>query len=376
LFFGSDNLFLRVFLVPFEWNCEEIKLIDMANGLIKNYLYKGIIILGTTCMVLSSCSTEIDINAPNQNVPIVYCILNDADSVQYVRLQKTYLVDQAAISTPPEADSLYFPGEIQISLERWENGRPVQTVQFEPTYDVPKDSGFFPVEKHMVYKAHVKILPMKTYYLYVYIKDKEEVLFAETTTLGHMTVTDPLDLKQRKIALNIGENYICRWQPVENAGIYQIGIRLNYFETVDGVTVAKSLDMPQSFTSPVTNIDYLTRVISGSRFIHIISEQLKPIPGVVREVQNLDFYFITGGKEIKYYIESTAPSEGALIEKPVYSNFNNGLGLFSSSARADIKGLYLANTTLDSIAYSQLTNNLGFLDHNGDRDSSNICSNQ
>jgi len=332
---------------------------------------RGLLPLYVLSTLLSSCSTEIDINAPNLNVPIVYCILNTEDTVQYVRVQKTYLVDQAALEFPPSADSIYFPGEVVIALERWENGTIKEVFDFDIVNDIPKDSGFFPVEKHVVFKTIAHIKPNQTYYLYVYLKDKESVLFAETKTVGNLAVTDPMDLQQRSISLNMGQNYITRWSPVENAGIYQVGVRFNYNEEVDGIVTQHSLDLPQDFTTPITNIYYLTREISGSRFFNLIATALKPGNQVVREATGIDFYFIGGGTEIKYYIESTQPTEGALLEKPVYSNFNTGIGLFSSMARIEVKDLKLATTTIDSLAYGSLTGQLGFIDHTGDRDSTN-----
>lgn len=329
---------------------------------------RGILVVASLCILMVSCSTEIEINAPNQDVPIVYCILDTEDTVQYVRVQKTYLTQQTNI--PPDRDSIYFPGDIVVALERWENGKAAEVFAFEP-YEQVKDSGFFPLESHVVFRTFARIRPAQTYYLYIYIQNKESVLFAETRTVGNLNVVDPMSLEQRKISLNIGQNYICRWQSVQNAGIYQVGVRFNYTETINGTAVQKSLDFPQPFTNPISNVDYLTREISGSRFFNILYETLQPVDGVIREAGHIDFYIIGGGKEIKYYIESTQPTDGALMEKPVFSNFSSGVGLFSSLARVEIKNLRLASTTVDSLAYSKLTKHLGFLDHNGDRDSTN-----
>jgi hypothetical protein len=105
--------------------------------------------------------------------------------------------------------------------------------------------------------------------------------------------------------------------------------------------------------------------------MHILQDNLTAGNGIVREVTGLDFGIVSGSIEMKYYIESTAPSAGALMEKPVYSNLTNGIGLFCSIARIDVMDLMLSPVTIDSIAYGQLTRKLGFLDHTGDRDSTN-----
>jgi hypothetical protein len=59
------------------------------------------------------------------------------------------------------------------------------------------------------------------------------------------------------------------------------------------------------------------------------------------------------------------------MEKPVFSNITNGIGLFCSVARINVNELLLSPVTIDSIAYGQFTKTLGFLDHTNDRDSTN-----
>jgi len=322
-------------------------------------------------LLVSSCETGIDINTDNQDVPIVYCVLNSADSFQYVRLQKTYLIDQAALDFPPDQDSMLFGGEIVVTMERWSAGKVQETYQFKETNEIPKDSGFFPSEKNTLYKAKLKVVPNQIYRLYVYLGSKEKVLYSEASSLGGLTVIDPMALTQRKISLYSGTNYTCRWSPVANAGVYQVVIRFNYKETIGGVTKLKTIDWPQTFSSPGSDAEYLNNDISGSRFMHILEENITSGTGIVREVVGIDFQIVSGSIEMRYYIESTSPSEGALMEKPVYSNITNGIGLFCAVARIDVNGLMLSPVSIDSIAYGQFTRTLGFLDHTNDRDSTN-----
>jgi len=160
-------------------------------------------------LLVSSCETGIDINTDNQDVPIVYCVLNSADSFQYVRLQKTYLIDQAALDFPPDQDSMLFGGEIVVTMERWSAGKVQETYQFKETNEIPKDSGFFPSEKNTLYKAKLKVVPNQIYRLYVYLGSKEKVLYSEASSLGGLTVIDPMALTQRKISLYSGGECGC-----------------------------------------------------------------------------------------------------------------------------------------------------------------------
>ncbi|HBB91799.1 MAG TPA: hypothetical protein DC042_08785 [Bacteroidales bacterium] len=369
----ASVVFLRGFLVPptEKAGCVTVLVFLMFEvDSVKKTILTGIQALFFIATI-QSCSTDFDINSDNLDTPIVYCILNTADSFQYLRLQKTYLIDQAALEFPPHPDSMVFPGEVVVSLERWQNNEVKETIRFNPTTEIQKDTGFFPTDKHLLYKASARILPKQLYRLYIYLGSKEKVLYAETTTLGSLTVVDPMPLPIRKISLYEGANYTCRWQPVEKAGVYQVVVRFKYLETLGGVTSEKTLIWPQGFSNPGSNIEYLSKDVSGARFMHVLEESLVSKAGIERLAVGLDFQILSGGVELKYYVESTAPSEGALMEKPVYSNVTNGIGLFSSMAEVNISNLFLSSVTLDSMAYGRYTRGLGFLDHTGDRDSTN-----
>lgn len=326
--------------------------------------------LGLLCGILiinTSCSTEIDINASNLDVPIIYCLLDTEDSVQYLKLNKTYLVNTAAAITKPESDSMYFEGDVQIVLEKWIGNKPVEYIDFFKTEEVPKNPGFFPSDRNTLYKAETRIYSDAKYMLNIYIKDREKIVHGITQTIGPLRVVDPMNLEIRKVSLNNGVNYTTRWQPVEHAGIYQVVFRFHYAETENGTTTQKYFDWPQTFTNPISDVDYLTKDISGSRFFYILADSIPVKPDVVREALHVDFFILSGGEEIKFYIESTQPSSGALMERPVYTNITNGIGIFSSMATQKVLGLDLASTTVDSIAYGQLTKELLFVDHNGER---------
>ncbi len=324
------------------------------------------VVLGVVVVAsLTSCETDFQINAENQEVPIVYCVLNTSSNIQYLKLNKTYLIDKAASENPPAQDSVYFDGNIQVVLEGWDNGKVTEVFIFTPTNEIPKDTGFFPNETNIIYKTEASIRPQSQYSISIYLENKEKILYAETESLGALQVIDPLDIPERKISLNIGQNYTCRWKPVDNAGIYQVIINFYYMEYEGQDSTLEKVVWPQSFTSPLTNAESLTKEISGSRFFNIMGDYIPIKEGVTRKTLGLDFLILSGGQEIKFYIESTAPSEGALMEKPVYTNITNGLGVFSTLSRAIIPMIPFGSVTIDSLAYSQLTQQLGFLDHNG-----------
>ena len=150
--------------------------------------------------LISSCESNFQVNTENQEVPIVYCVLNSGQSEQYLKLNKTYLTNRAAISNPPDQDSVYFKGNIEIVLEEWSNGNVDHIYIFEPTSEFPKDSGFFPNDNNIIYKTEAEIKPETKYSLSLYLENKEKIVYAEAMSMGEILIVDPLNIPERKIS--------------------------------------------------------------------------------------------------------------------------------------------------------------------------------
>ena len=86
-----------------------------------------------------------------------------------------------------------------------------------------------------------------------------------------------------------------------------------------------------------------------------------PFPGD-NHTHDFDFFFRMAGDELFQYIDINNPTNtGVLIDKPVYTNINNGLGVFSTRTKVEFDGLYLSETAADFLVSGDLTKNLGFI---------------
>ncbi len=98
----------------------------------KGVKYKRIIIISVFAAILlsflQSCEEDIEVFSGDPYAPIVYCLLDPFDTVQYVRLSKSYVIDRGTNSITSEPDSLIYPGDVIVSLERWNNGQLLETI--------------------------------------------------------------------------------------------------------------------------------------------------------------------------------------------------------------------------------------------------------
>ena len=310
-----------------------------------------------------SCEEDIEVFSGGDTVPIVYCLLNPYDTVQYVRISRTYIVEKRTNSITSSVDSLYFDGEILVALERWENDQIMETIKFEEYDGILKDTGVFPTDKNILFRSFQKIHSECTYTLNIYLKDMEKILFAETITVGDLEIIDPNPFFKRKVTLSSEQNYAIRFDIAPEAWIYQTAVNLNYDEISKEDTIRKSFEWFQNITKPdFLTRDNITTRLNGARFFQVLTAELEVNPNLKRKAVDLSFKFYYGGTDLRFYVESITPSLGILQEKPTYTNFLNAQGVFSSLSVKEIENIQLSKIMIDSLAHSMISKNFGFVD--------------
>lgn len=306
-----------------------------------------------------SCTEEIDVFADGPSVPIVYCLLNPFDTIHYVRISKSYVFDKGNNSITSEPDSLVYPGEVQVSLERWNEDRVEEIIEFDKYIGQDKDPGDFPGDRNILYRAVSKIYPESKYILYVYLKDRGMVLNATTTTVGKLRVIDPLPIPQRKITLTSNMDYTIRWNLTSEAWIYQTVVKFNYDEIIETDTIRRYFDWIQKTVNPdFLESNIISSRLNGSIFYKEMLKKIQENPLIKRKAVDMDFSFYFGGIELRYYVESISPSASVLQEKPSFTNFNNCEGVFSSLSNKELINIPISDIFIDSIAGSLLTSHL------------------
>ena len=96
--------------------------------------------------------------------------------------------------------------------------------------------------------------------------------------------------------------------------------------------------------------------IKGDQFFQFLSNNLDNT--TTKRFLNLDLIMTIGTEDLQTYINVNKPFSGIVQERPVFSNIENGVGLFSSRfTYDDIKGIELTNSTIN---YMVNDLNLGF----------------
>ncbi len=334
-------------------NLTEIYLLDM-KGVFCAFLLAFLV----------SCETEIDVVDDSGSVPVIYCILNQNDTIQSLRLSRSYLSFNAD-NPPLSSDSLLVNGKVSITIESVENSLVISENKLLPC-PVSKDSGFFPGDLHHIYQADFKVEANTLYRLIVEIKDRDYVSYSSFQSLGDFELLDPGYPEARKIHLVDDHNPLIHWTPSLNAAVYQVGFRVNFKEIRGALAVDKSVII--LLTTAFYRNDpgaFYTYTVNSNQFYKRLAESIEPDHTLLRQFINADVFVIAGSESIGFYLNAQDNQDPFQFFD--YKNLINGQGVFGSCFTRETKGFQIDDQSLDSLAYGSYTKQLNFLDSDGHR---------
>lgn len=310
---------------------------------------------------ISSCSAEIDLILPGDPLPVIYCLLDPADSVQYVRVGSTWSIPAGESFRKPEQEELLMDESAIIYLAAEYSDRKQEIFYAKRIHTIPKDSGWFPSFVNQIYSISCHPVPDTRYSLYAYFPVQDLMVHGETLSLGRsFKVIDPDLVPGREATLINGIDYMVRVSPVVNGSIFQTTMTFRYAEMVGRQTSVRRLVLPQKFVfEDDKTIDYIEQRISGERFLIDISRAIKPDPEVKRIPLGLDFHISCGGDDLALKINAENNTQAFSILD--VNSFDNAIGVFSCLTHCFVNDVPLSRFTIDTLALGPLTRNLGFL---------------
>lgn len=306
--------------------------------MIKKTFFTFLVAAAATSVLISSCSTDVDLLDEYKPITVVYCLLNTQDNTQYIKVNKAYLGEGNALVMAAQNDSInYQPGEIDVTLQKINpsTGQVIQTITCLDTTGIPKDDGLFSNPAQILFYTTEAIDANSNYKLIVNRHDDNAQITSTSSIVGNVTVTYP----STTIGLynNLTSSYLnpqIRWLQASNARVYNVVVRFTYYQNqisppgpVDTLTLDYNLgniDDANSTTSYFLPLD-------GERYFQFIGSSIPPDNNLNRTANDSLGIIVTAGAEDFYtYILVNEPSIGLIQEKPVFTNISNGTGIFSS----------------------------------------------
>ncbi len=344
-------------------------------NLVKRIIFSSVL---TGTLLVSACSTDLDVIGDYKETMIVYGLLDQAQNMQYVKINKAFLGEGDAFVYAQVKDSVQFVNALTVELRRIKNGAQVgPTIPLVPT-NMPKDPGIFynTDQANAIYAFSSITYPLFTdseYELTVTNSETGTVVTSSTTLITDITgFTNPSPLGSTFsfVAFGTVPNYPFNvvWTSANNAKLYQVILRLNY---IDSTLTGNDTNMIE-YTLPVKTMENInvatvvTQDMKGRDFYQYIGGTLTDYSGLVkRTALKVDLLLVAGSENLSTFIDVNKPSTGIIQERPEFTNINNGLGLFSSRLNRPAISRPLDGTSWDSLACGQYTKHLKFVNAAG-----------
>ena len=324
--------------------------------------FVAVCVLGLLVIASNSCKNDLDALAPYKESIAVYSLIDQNDSVNYIRVNKIFLGQGDANQIAQIQDSVYFkPGEATVYIEKYWNDVKKQTYIFSETYEKPLQPGTFNTNQ-LIYKSTQKF---KSDSVGKYFEYR---LVVKNNTSGKEFNSKRIKLIKDIVPSNpggalcsnaIGSNCFINSEFVSllsgatartkvqltapvNSAICGFRIQLHYHSLFTDNSTAKrtlTLDHGQEKLDIISNGQTLIDFSFGGQQFH--KDVYASIPDETnltqRTLDSLQFIFTFAGEELKFYQEINGTSGSFGQEKPIYTNMEgDAIGLFSSRAKASI----------------------------------------
>jgi len=332
--------------------------------------------------ITTSCTTDFDINAEYKDITIVYCLLNQKDSIHYARINKAFLGEEnALIMAEDPANTLYPYQDLEVKMEEYLNGNLNQTFFLDTVILENKEPGIFANPSHVLYAFAAQLNENAVYKLKIQNVKTGKLVEAETKIVADFRyekpyvppVPPPPQIYKIPPLSFIGTSPITlEWLSGKNGIRYQANMFYYYLDMSPTDTIVRKIEWKLgTFKAGDLNGNEKMRTdINKESFYVKLKDNIPYNPDVRRRSLYLDFVIYVAGNEFNTYMEVNEPSTNLIQEKPEYTNISNGIGIFCSRYVKDVLSatdprpirFQLNPQSLTELKTGTHTSHLGFID--------------
>ncbi len=309
----------------------------------------------------SSCDNEVSTIADWEEITIVYGLLNQNDSISYIKITKAYLGEGNAMTFAQVRDSSEYDNKLDVRIEEYNNGNFVKEFVFDTTTIYNKDEGAFYAPVQTVYSAvtHNMLSDDNTYKLIIHNPKTGKTMTSETPIVdSDFTIHKPVINNATRPTINIKDNEFPMAVEVYsavNGKRYGVYMTFNYKEVFEGDTTAypKSIvwkSFPVRKAPDIEGGDILEFDFINHSFWVWLTENVpyadeeKETSVAERYAETVVFTFEVAEDQFNTYMEVNEPTTSIVQDRPEYSNIENGTGLFSARYSKD-RTFYLSEVS-------------------------------
>ena len=275
-----------------------------------------------------SCDKDFDINDEYKDITIVYGLLNPNDSLSYIRIEKAFLTDGDIYQAAQIPDSNLYPNKLEVKLYD-DNGNKVVTFDTITIYN--KDEGIFYAPVMQVYYAKTKLL-LNDESVYT-LKINNPKTGVEQTAKTKLINGQSIKIGYPNYKIDFTKNKDIEFTSKKDIRLYQVNIRFHY-EEIDINTNDTSI-LYVDWLQGAINSQYLTggeeleSPYVGQGFYDNLENNLSG-NDIIRHVRQVEIILSVADDIFNTYMDINKPSASLVVDRPAFSNIDNGYGIFAS----------------------------------------------
>jgi hypothetical protein len=302
-------------------------------------------------VLIGGCSTEVETNAPYQEVPVVYAVLNPDSAFQYLRITKGFLNpngEDARDVAKNDTNALYYKnGELDIKLIAIIPKKPSDTLAtFTEIRNFSKVAdGDFSYPEQKLYRSINPVGLVQAqgteYQIVVTNKLTGKQVKSTTKIVGAYTINIPSEINPGslinefdfKVGQKISSNSISVIKPPQNGTIYKANLLVNVRQVFKNGTIKDTSILWSNLASPLgkNNSGTINSGIPDDGFFQLLLSSFPSNDGVeYRQFLPSEFLFYAGNSDFQKYLSLLNNYSPIAQTRPIYNNIDGGLGLWTS----------------------------------------------
>lgn len=318
----------------------------------------------------SSCSTDFDVVGDYEETTIVYGMLDQSETVHFIKVNKSFLGPGNAYDYATVRDSSEYVNVDGI-VEEWINGVKTRQWTVQDTVLTDREDGiFYGPEQTVYYFIEPALDEDAEYRLILDIEEGYREVTGATTMVGdvsfHQQTSLPTVIGFYNSAASTYTDLAVKWYSSTNGKRYDINFRFKWDEITATDTTRKYLDWFIG-SEEIADADLnnpgqvLEKQATGLSFFQFIDNKIPSDPNVIKRVfRGINIMASVASEDLYTYMIVNAPSNGLIQEKPQYTNLTNGVGIFSSKYNKALSNKFLNISTLTELASGPITGHLLF----------------
>jgi hypothetical protein len=344
----------------------------------------------------SSCSTDVELNAPYNRTPVIFGLLDAAQDTQWVRINHTWLGDGNQYDAALVADSSeYAPSQVNARVEQLNGDEILATFTLKDTTLENKEEGIFFAPEHQAwYFTSPAGLNLNSEYRLVVELDDGDVAEAKTDMIeaiaGNITQPPPGVSNFKYGFANIGPSFTSyppltfKWSSAPGARRYDATMEVTIVERIwsdlaHTVLAQEEVKVIPWYIGSITTDDLdggepMQLELETEQFYRLMDSRLEADPYITRVLglwdeddqiaRAFDFVLTIANDELSTYLDISAPVTGIIQERPTYTNVIGGLGLFASRGQQGVYGIGYTTDSVEELINGALTSDLNFCSAN------------